>query len=495
MSSAPILLTLLAYAGLFCIGTILETLGVPPAPVLLVTAVPVGLGILGLSLSGATMNERAYLAGTPSKSALAGGTWLAVHALAGATLAMMAGGDAIAFALSLPLAAIAGGAVSAAIIGPAIQAAGAKTLPGFLARRFESRLVRLIGAFFVVAICLPLAALTMQACMAGMAALFGTGSRTSAFIVIAVVLIAVPGGMKSLLIGNRVILLLLLFACAVPAAWLFIGQEALPAGHVIDWLEASGARHWHADVPGVIRLLCVVLAVAALPTLPAGLAASGAARRSLGLGLLFIIILLAAAIVLGIAPAAVSSLFTGAAAPGFEHLPLAGRVLAGTAGLMVTGFVLASLLLSAANALSHDIYHRSLDPLAPTSRRLVVSRVLLVLLALGAACIAPDWSQEIAAASIWSLSLAAAGLFPVLALGIWWRGATAAGAAAGLVVAAIVTTVCLVASRYGPDFRPGSGDEWRLWLGLDAIAGAAFGLPAAVAAMVGVSLLGRKSDA
>lgn len=494
MNSAPILLTLLVYAGLVCVGAILEALGVPPALVMLVAAAPVGIGMVLLALSGATMDERAWLAGVSSRSAFAGGAWLALHALACVLLAIMAGGIAGAPGLFLPLAAMAGIMVSAAIIAPAIRASGAATLPGFLALRFGNRSVRVLGALFVVAICLPLAALLMQACIAGMAGLFDAPFWTPAFVVIAVMLIAVPGGVNSLSAGHRIISLLLLFACAAPAAWLLATQEAASAWRVSDWLDANGLWRWHADAPGVTSLFCVALAVAAFPALLAGFAAPAPALpRLAGWGVAFIIILLAAAAATGIVPESVSGLFTDAmAAPGFRSLPLAVRVLAGVAGLMAAGFVLASLLLSVANALSHDIYYRSLDPMAPTSRRLVISRLLLMLLAGGAAYGATGWPDEIAAASLWSLSLAAGGLFPVLVLGIWWRGATAPGAAAGLLAAAVMTTICLVATSRGFDLDPGSGDEWTLWFGLDPIAVAALSLPVAVAAMVGVSLLRRR---
>ena len=55
---------------------------------------------------------------------------------------------------------------------------------------------------------------------------------------------------------------------------------------------------------------------------------------------------------------------------------IAGLVAAG--GLAAALSTADGLLLAIANALSHDIYYKMLDPRAPTSRRLIVSRILLV---------------------------------------------------------------------------------------------------------------------
>ena len=46
------------------------------------------------------------------------------------------------------------------------------------------------------------------------------------------------------------------------------------------------------------------------------------------------------------------------------------------------------LLLAIANALSHDVYYKMLDPNAPTIRRLTVARVLLFFVAVASAALA-----------------------------------------------------------------------------------------------------------
>ena len=58
---------------------------------------------------------------------------------------------------------------------------------------------------------------------------------------------------------------------------------------------------------------------------------------------------------------------------------IAGLVAAG--GLAAALSTADGLLLAIANALSHDIYYKMIDTQAPTTRRLLVSRILLVIVA------------------------------------------------------------------------------------------------------------------
>ncbi len=106
------------------------------------------------------------------------------------------------------------------------------------------------------------------------------------------------------------------------------------------------------------------------------------------------------------------------------------------------------LLLAIANALSHDVYYKMLDPNAPTGRRLVVSRVLLLFVAIGSAYVASTKPADILSMVAWAFSLAAAGIFPALVLGIWWKRANTAGAIAGMILGFGVCLYYLVGTRY-----------------------------------------------
>ena len=119
--------------------------------------------------------------------------------------------------------------------------------------------------------------------------------------------------------------------------------------------------------------------------------------------------------------------------PEIAGLPyvISGLVAAG--GLAAALSTADGLLLAIANALSHDIYYKMLDPNAPTIRRLR-SRAC--------SCSSWPWPRPATAATKpgdilamvgWAFSLAMAGNFPALVMGIWWKRATATGAVCGMI--------------------------------------------------------------
>ncbi|MEX0589733.1 MAG: VC_2705 family sodium/solute symporter, partial [Xanthobacteraceae bacterium] len=114
--------------------------------------------------------------------------------------------------------------------------------------------------------------------------------------------------------------------------------------------------------------------------------------------------------------------------PEIAGLPyvISGLVAAG--GLAAALSTADGLLLAIANALSHDVYYKMIDPNAGTARRLVVARVLLVVVAVIAAYLASTKPGDILAMVGWAFSLAMAGNFPALVLGIWWKRTTTLGA-------------------------------------------------------------------
>jgi cation/acetate symporter len=134
--------------------------------------------------------------------------------------------------------------------------------------------------------------------------------------------------------------------------------------------------------------------------------------------------------------------------PEIAGLPyvVAGLVAAG--GLAAALSTADGLLLAIANALSHDVYSRMIDKNAPPERKLVIARVLLIGVAIIAAWVASGRPADIVAMVAWAFSLAAAGLFPALVLGIWWKRCTKAGAIAGIIAGFGVTLYYLVGTRY-----------------------------------------------
>jgi cation/acetate symporter len=136
--------------------------------------------------------------------------------------------------------------------------------------------------------------------------------------------------------------------------------------------------------------------------------------------------------------------------PEIAGLPYVVTGLVAAGGLAAALSTADGLLLALANALSHDIYYKIINPNAPTKQRLVISRVLLVVVAVAAAWVASTRPTDIVAMVAWAFSLAAGGLFPALVLGVWWKRANKAGAVAGILAGFFVTLFYLVITRYWP---------------------------------------------
>jgi cation/acetate symporter len=166
--------------------------------------------------------------------------------------------------------------------------------------------------------------------------------------------------------------------------------------------------------------------------------------------------------------------------PEIAGLPyvISGLVAAG--GLAAALSTADGLLLAIANALSHDIYYKMIDPRASTMRRLVVARALLVIVAIIGAAVAGTRPAGIIQMVAWAFSLAAAGLFAPLVLGIWWKRTTATGAIIGMMSGFAVCLYYLIATRYF---------DMPLWFGIRNISSALFGLPVAFIVTWVVSLM------
>ncbi|MGG5888373.1 sodium:solute symporter family protein [Falsiroseomonas sp. HC035] len=168
------------------------------------------------------------------------------------------------------------------------------------------------------------------------------------------------------------------------------------------------------------------------------------------------------------------------ATPEIAGLPyvIAGLVAAG--GLAAALSTADGLLLAIANALSHDIYFRMIDPKANAKRRLTMARVLLIAVAIVAAWVASTRPAGILAMVAWAFSIAASGLFPALVMGVWWKRTTSAGAVAGMIVGYGVCLFYLIGTQYY---------GMPLWFGVRNISCGLFGIPAAFLTTFVVSLM------
>jgi cation/acetate symporter len=179
------------------------------------------------------------------------------------------------------------------------------------------------------------------------------------------------------------------------------------------------------------------------------------------------------------------------ATPEIAGLPyvISGLVAAG--GMAAAMSTADGLLLAMANALSHDLYYKIIDPKAETKKRLLTARILLLLIGAGGALVASMKLTGILGAVAWAFCFAMSGLFFPLVLGVWWKRANKYGALAGMLVGLFVGWWYLLAVR-NPDAWYGIAQPW---LGLNDLRFGIVGITASLIAMVVVTLLTPAPDA
>jgi cation/acetate symporter len=177
------------------------------------------------------------------------------------------------------------------------------------------------------------------------------------------------------------------------------------------------------------------------------------------------------------------------ATPEIGGLPyvVSGMVAAG--GLAAALSTADGLLLTIANALSHDLYYKMINPNAPTARRVLISKILLLVVALAAAYVAAQKPADILFLVSAAFSFAAAAFFPALTLGIFWKRANQWGAVVGMIGGLGVTFYYMVTTQ--PWLRSvfGVTSPIELWYGILPISAGVFGVPLGFALIIVVSLL------
>jgi cation/acetate symporter len=179
------------------------------------------------------------------------------------------------------------------------------------------------------------------------------------------------------------------------------------------------------------------------------------------------------------------------ATPEIAGLPyvISGLVAAG--GLAAALSTADGLLLTIANALSHDLYYKMIDPHASTQRRVTLSKILLLVVALCAAYVASQKPADILFLVSAAFSFAAAAFFPALVLGIFWKRASKWGAILGM-IAGIGVTVYYMATTQ-PWLRGMFGVTTpiadAIWWDIQPISAATFGVPLGFLVIIVVSLL------
>ncbi len=176
------------------------------------------------------------------------------------------------------------------------------------------------------------------------------------------------------------------------------------------------------------------------------------------------------------------------ATPEIAGLPYVVTALVAAGGLAAALSTADGLMLTIANSLSHDVYFKMIDPHAPTRRRLVISKLLLLVVAVFAAYVTSLKPGDILFMVGAAFSLAASAFFPVLVLGIFWKRANKSGAILGM-IGGLATCMYYIYMTY-----PFFGVNAPLWWDISPISAGIFGVPVGIAGVIIGSLLTAAPD-
>ena len=165
-------------------------------------------------------------------------------------------------------------------------------------------------------------------------------------------------------------------------------------------------------------------------------------------------------------------------------------------GLVAAGALAAALstadglLLTITSALSHDVYYRIMRPDASTQLRLVISKSLLLLVAVAAATVAAEKPGTILSMVAWAFSIAGSAFFPALVLGIFWNRATRTGALAGMLVGVSLSVYYIMRLEFdGITWLGIHGLKMEPWFQVQSTSAGVFGIIGGFATIILVSLI------
>jgi cation/acetate symporter len=181
------------------------------------------------------------------------------------------------------------------------------------------------------------------------------------------------------------------------------------------------------------------------------------------------------------------------ATPEIAGLPYVVSGLVAAGGLAAALSTADGLLLTISNALSHDLYYKMINPNATTAKRVTISKILLLVVALVAAYVTSLKPGNILFLVGAAFSLAASAFFPALVLGVFWKRANKAGAIVGMIVGLGVCMYYMVQTYPFFGCVPAQCAANR-WFEVNAISAGMFGMPIGMLTIVIVSLLTGAPD-
>jgi SSS family transporter len=431
----------------------------------------------------ASSSEGFLVAGRSLGPVLGGATLMANQVSAGATIGMVGFHyfSGISYAWTWPLVWI-GWLVAAVFVAPKIRNIKGLTLPDYFAARFDSAACRAVSALFILVAYTIMLSAQYQA--GGLLfTLVGGMPYVQAVLLVAGIttLYTVLGGMY----GNayvglvKAVLLLGSYALAVPFLWKHIGGvESI--GNVLHAIDPRLTGNWFGTRQLLAISFALGLGLAAAPYEISAIYAMQSRRTArLAIGWSFVF---QGCIGIGIL------LFGLSARVAVPYLPnpdlgtptLGLSLLPGWLGLLVllaavvtftrTG---GAILLTAASAVSHDLYGKLLQPGSSDRSRVIVSRLAVVVFSAIPVALALRQLDLVNFVVIYAAKLTVSFLFIPVVLGLHWKRGTRSGALASMIGG---LSTCLVASLLG---RP-------YFLGLDP---AEAGVLVSAIAFIGVSAL------
>ena len=177
------------------------------------------------------------------------------------------------------------------------------------------------------------------------------------------------------------------------------------------------------------------------------------------------------------------------ATPEIAGMPYVVSGLVAAGGLAAALSTADGLLLTITSALSHDLYYRVFRPQSSTQFRLVISKSLLLVVAVLAAMVAAQKPGTILSMVAWAFSIAGSAFFPALVLGIFWRRATRTGALAGMIAGLAVAIYYIFRMEFDSLTWFGvSGLRMAPWFHINSTSAGVFGVAAGFVTIVVVSL-------
>ncbi|MER7073997.1 cation acetate symporter [Terrabacter sp. NPDC000476] len=466
--------------------------------VLLVSVASLAVGAFGLRLSR-TMSDF-YVASrgvSPvlNASAISGEYLSAASFLGVAGLVLARGVDM----LWLPVGWTAGYLLLLAFVAAPLRRSGAYTLPDFAQLRLESVLARRLSSLLVVAIGLLYLIPQFQGAGLTLRTLTGAPSWVGQFAVAIVVCLNVlPGGMRSVTLVQAFHYWLKLLALLTPlffvlgAAGARSGNPDVGAVDVAAWVEPLQGEH--ALYLTYSLVLATFLGTMGLPHVVVRFYTNrdGRASRRTTLAVLVLLSgfyllpvlygvlgrlyapdLVAAGRADSVVLELPSRLFDGPLAEGLTALLAAGAF----AAFLSTS---TGLVVSVAGVLSQDLVrtgtgHR--QGIRAFRLSTVIAVTVSVALTVASAGVPVAHAVEL------TFAVAASTFCPMLVLGIWWRGLTAPGAIAGLVVGGGLSMGAVVSTTFGIATHG--------WVGVVLTQPAAVSVPLAFVTMVLASLATR----